>query len=45
MGVVEDRGQALARVVETERLLDQLAFAGSGRVLELDAEGIAEGGS
>jgi len=42
VGVVKDRGQRLARAVEAERLLDEIAFAGEGGVLVLDAEGIAE---
>ena len=42
VGVVEDGGQGFAGVVEAERLLDQLAFAGEGGAFEFDAEGIAE---
>jgi hypothetical protein len=42
VGVVEDRRDRPAGAVEAERLLDELAFAGEGGALELDAEGVAE---
>ena len=42
MGVVEDRGQALAGMVEAEGVFDESAFALEGGTFELDAEGVAQ---
>src|SRR6185312_2336535 len=42
VGVVEDGSEALAGVVEGERLFDEFAFAVERRMLEFDAEGVAE---
>jgi hypothetical protein len=42
VGVVEDGGEALAGVIETEGLFDKLALALEGGAFEVDLEGLAE---
>lgn len=41
-GIVEDRGQRFAGVIEAEGLLDEAVFTGEGGAPELDTEGVAQ---